>query len=494
MKKILLLFAMILAFGIIIISCKEEEKECETNNIGTVTVLNSSDKEHLIAVSRVSETPINGVLILSNLNFTWENIPAGELVVWAYGAANVWVSVDTIALSACENFSYSFVENCETNNAGTVTISNTTSENIKFDVRFQKVGTSWMSNEEVTVVSGGSYTWEELEVGDVAIEYYNSDNKWVVDSIIALNACDDHHITFNEACAFFSVGTVTITNNSGEYLNFAVTNDKDSNGNWIPNEGVGINNGQSYTWENLDAGEVAIGFYDHINEWVIDSVIVLDVCGSYLHIFDKLCEIYNVGTVTVTNNSGEWWEFDVTHEKNSEGDWITNEQVRIYNGESYTWESIPSGEIAIWTADSSNPWEISELKNLSTCEEFNYVATEECQLFNFTDVKVTNSTDDHLWVDVFAGEWLGERYVTPNSSTTYSNVEVGEVYFGARYENQSSWAYSNYYIVHECEEFEFTWTASKKASLPTGTKENVERAPKVIKVGGKIDFSDAPAK
>jgi hypothetical protein len=209
---------------------------------------------------------------------------------------------------------------------------------------------------------------------------------------------------------------------------------------------------------------------------------------------EEQCEKDNIGTVKIFNESGESWMFDVTYSKDADGDWVTNEEVRLYNGESYTWDTITAGRVAIWTADGSHPWEISEETYLTACENYTFIATERCQLFNYTNVKVINETNDYLWVDVYAESWIEERFVAPGSSTTYVNVEAGDVKFASKYNNQSSWTFSDLWTITECEDFEFTWNAGKKASLPIGTKENVQRASKTIKIGSTVDFSDAPAK
>jgi hypothetical protein len=298
-----------------------------------------------------------------------------------------------------------------------------------------------------------------------------------------------------EQCEKDNIGTVKIFNESGESWMFDVTYSKDADGDWVTNEELSIDNNGSYTYDNVGAGEVAIWAKRLDGGWEISDIISLGACQDYVYTFKGECTINDVGYVTVTNNSGEWWYFDVTSEKDENGDWQTVDEVRISNGESYTWEVSNPDEIAIWTSDNTIPWEISQLTNLEICEEYIFNATARCQLFNYTNVKVLNSTGDNLWVDVYsAGGWIEERLVEPNATATYSRVEAGEIQFASRYDGQTEWTYSDGWTAVECEDFEFTWNAGKKASLPTGTKENVERAPKAIKIGSKVDYSDAPAK
>lgn len=202
------------------------------------------------------------------------------------------------------------------------------------------------------------------------------------------------------------------------------------------------------------------------------------------------CEEDNFGSVTITNNSGEYWVFDVTYQETATG-WTTNEEVTIYNGESYTWEEVGAGTIAIWVSDPFNDWTIAQETTLAACGSYTYNATDRCQLFNWATATVKNEGTFTLIVDAYdESGWIEERTLYAGYETEYK-VIPGEVKFGAS--NGYEWTFSDYYNIYECEDFEFSWNANKLTgnSQKSDLKVNYVRP---TKAGSKINMDELPRK
>lgn len=204
------------------------------------------------------------------------------------------------------------------------------------------------------------------------------------------------------------------------------------------------------------------------------------------------CEENDYGSVTVTNNSGEYWVFDVTYEKNG-SEWTTNEEVTINDGESYTWEEVGAGTVAIWVSDPTHDWTIAKEISLDACESHTYYANDRCQLFDWGTATVVNGGDFTLVVDVSDETgWIEERTLYAGYETDYQ-VKSGDVTFGARAYSGDSWTFSDPYDVDQCGTFEFTWNAKKMTgnSKKGNLKVNYV-TPK--KVGSEINLNELPKK
>jgi len=78
------------------------------------------------------------------------------------------------------------------------------------------------------------------------------------------------------------------------------------------------------------------------------------------------CEIDNVGTVTVKNNTGYNVWVDVTW-----GNVVENYEKLLYNGNSHKYNQIPAGTIEIWVSFDGSDWSFN-YESLSACEDMTY--------------------------------------------------------------------------------------------------------------------------
>lgn len=209
---------------------------------------------------------------------------------------------------------------------------------------------------------------------------------------------------------------------------------------------------------------------------------------------EEACEEDNTGTVMIVNNTGEYWVFDVTYKRDG-SDWVTNEEIGLFDGGSYTWKDVGAGEVAIWASDFLNPWEIDKTITLGTCEDYVYNVTKECELFNFAHVTVTNSSGDWMYVTVEDEDGLENYSYIANGSSADFYPEYGQIRFAYKWSYGDSWSYSqNWYSVSECEDFDFKWTKKKASDAVSGDVATKDQAIKVTKKGSTFDFSALPEK
>ena len=111
MKKILLKFALALAFigAIVITSCVKEppRPQCEIDNVGTVTVKNSTGYNVWVDVTWGNVVENYEKLLYNNNTYKYTNIPAGSIEIWVSFDGNDWY-YEYESLSACENMTYTW--------------------------------------------------------------------------------------------------------------------------------------------------------------------------------------------------------------------------------------------------------------------------------------------------------------------------------------------------------------------------------------------------
>jgi len=111
MKKILLKFALALAFigAIVITSCVKEppRPQCEIDNVGTVTVKNSTGYNVWVDVTWGNVVENYEKLLYNNNTYKYTNIPAGSIEIWVSFDGNDWY-YEYENLSACENMTYTW--------------------------------------------------------------------------------------------------------------------------------------------------------------------------------------------------------------------------------------------------------------------------------------------------------------------------------------------------------------------------------------------------
>lgn len=84
---------------------------------------------------------------------------------------------------------------------------------------------------------------------------------------------------------------------------------------------------------------------------------------------------------------------------------------------------------------------------------------EDCKANNYGTVVVKNNTSTKIIVDVTEGssEYNDERWIFVGSSTTYNNIDAGNItVWGSRSGDQGSW-YRDSYNLSSCEEYTYTW-------------------------------------
>ena len=109
MKKILLKFALALAFigAIIISSCEKKPviPPCERDNVGTVTVVNRTGYSIWVDVTWGNIVENYEKLLNNNGSYKYSEIPAGSIEIWA--KISSW-EYDVEYLNACENMTYTW--------------------------------------------------------------------------------------------------------------------------------------------------------------------------------------------------------------------------------------------------------------------------------------------------------------------------------------------------------------------------------------------------
>jgi len=111
MKKILLKFALALAFigAIIITSCEKKPiiPPCERDNVGTVTVKNSTGYNVWVDVTWGNVVENYEKLLYNNNTYKYSNIPAGRIEIWITFDNNDWY-YEYENLSACQDMTYTW--------------------------------------------------------------------------------------------------------------------------------------------------------------------------------------------------------------------------------------------------------------------------------------------------------------------------------------------------------------------------------------------------
>jgi len=111
MKKILLKFALALAFigAIVISSCEKEppRPQCEIDNVGTVTVKNSTGYNVWVDVTWGNVVENYEKLLYNGNSYKYNQIPAGSIEIWVSFDGSDW-SYNYENLSACENMTYTW--------------------------------------------------------------------------------------------------------------------------------------------------------------------------------------------------------------------------------------------------------------------------------------------------------------------------------------------------------------------------------------------------
>ena len=197
----------------------------------------------------------------------------------------------------------------------------------------------------------------------------------------------------------------------------------------------------------------------------------------------KECEDDHIGTVKVTNTTGEYWNFDVTYDQNNDGTWVTNEEQRLSDNESYKWEDVGSGVVTIWANDINTDWVIVDTVNLGDCEDYTITYSSKCDLFNTGEVTVVNNSGQYLVVNVYSETsetWSGDKYLQDGYEIEYSEVKSGTISFRYRIYAHSDYYYSSNYTLETCGNFQFTWNSKKMATNNKAPKAN--NAVKAIKV------------
>jgi hypothetical protein len=82
-----------------------------------------------------------------------------------------------------------------------------------------------------------------------------------------------------------------------------------------------------------------------------------------------------------------------------------------------------------------------------------------CEVNQTGTIQIINHTGFQIKVDVWDGSFIGERYVSNGSSTTYSNVDAGTVEIWES-DPYAEWGYWTRYL-DSCETLEFEITSKK---------------------------------
>jgi len=112
MKKILLKFALVLAFigTIFILSCEPPEPprpDCEINNYGSVTVKNSTGYNIWVDVTWGNVIENYEKLLYNSNSYKYTHVPAGSIEIWVTFDGTDW-SFNYENLSSCEDLKYTW--------------------------------------------------------------------------------------------------------------------------------------------------------------------------------------------------------------------------------------------------------------------------------------------------------------------------------------------------------------------------------------------------
>jgi len=112
MKRIKIIFGiwLVLMMGIFIMqSCETEppRPQCEIDNVGTVTVKNSTGYNVWVDVTWGNVTENYEKLLYNGNSYKYNQIPAGSIEIWVSFDGNDW-AYNYVSLSACEDLTYTW--------------------------------------------------------------------------------------------------------------------------------------------------------------------------------------------------------------------------------------------------------------------------------------------------------------------------------------------------------------------------------------------------
>lgn len=91
----------------------------------------------------------------------------------------------------------------------------------------------------------------------------------------------------------------------------------------------------------------------------------------------------------------------------------------------------------------------------------------DCEINNYGNVEILNSTGYDMWVDVTWGDIIenDERNVRKNYSTTYNKIPAGTIKIWGSFD-RNNWTPKSVYLT-SCENMTFTWNLSSQKSTET---------------------------
>lgn len=183
--------------------------------------------------------------------------------------------------------------------------------------------------------------------------------------IVLLNSCK------TKECETNNFGSVSITNNLNEDFSYDVVYEKDSNDTWLDNYEVEIKMGQSYTWNEVAAGDIRILLGNNNQKWIYTEDSKLSACEDKAITYENQCELLKMGNAIVVNET----EWQILVEIQSSEGFI--EEIQLGPNEQVTYLVI-AGDIRYWARTvNSDKWSISDLYALAKCDEFTFTWTPD---------------------------------------------------------------------------------------------------------------------
>lgn len=198
------------------------------------------------------------------------------------------------------------------------------------------------------------------------------------------------------------------------------------------------------------------------------TVVSFNACNT-----TEECNSDNYGSVSISNNLDEDFVFDVTYQKDENGDWIDNNKIKINIGDNYTWDKVSAGDIRVWIDLKNDKMQVLEDVNLSQCENKRISYQDQCNLFGTGEAIVKNETSLQLVVDIKTSEgYVQEVKLDPGEQVIY-RIPPGDIEYWSNTENIDAWTVSEkIFTLEKCGESNYTWTDTKSATFKPTTKQH----------------------
>lgn len=473
MKKTLIFFGLMTATLLAMNSCTPEEKECEKNNTGELSLINT--KNHACVVDLRGQSGsflIVPVQAGSTLKIPMA-IPVGTVTIWVQqSTAAEYFQVGTQAISQCSESTFSISFNdCEYEEKGTLTVTNPFNITLNVDVRY---GNSALENSPFQLDYQGSQQIT-LNAGEVSIWIKTTTSEWEKIGNKTIVKCTDEPFEIAaEDCFLYDQGTLNVSNTSNILLDVDVR----AGNSTTPNNPFQLAYQQSQQLI-LDEGLVSIWVKAGASDWqkVAEKNIVKCTVDDYSVVAPD-CFLNNTGEIVLTNANPFPIQVDVINSETG----ILNE-IRALEPNASTIYTLKAGlEATIQVKPTGGSWTNVAYRTPVQCgsepyswDYCNYGGNSYAKL-----VTVFNNTGSKSVVDVLmdGSAWAGEITLENGETAYYYNVRAGNIRFWHRYYGQSNWTYSNDYYVAVCGTFNFTWNnfalkngiASKEAKQTTEYK------------------------